>query len=151
MEKALIAACTFRTCLLWQFTVKFHCHNCGIFHLILGISRMNAFSGYMNHCLRRIEVLIFQLAERPAVNSIGIVCTEPPHIKMVHAAAHFFIGGKCNGNIPVYNLRMAAQLFCHRHNLCHTGFIVCAKQCCTVCRNQRLSGILHKLRKFFHR
>ena len=75
-------------------------------------------------CSCRIESLIFQFSQFPAVYGIGKVRAEKCHIKMVGAFSDLFIGRKADPDFAVGKFGVGEQMLRHSHNFRNTGLIV---------------------------
>ena len=96
VNKALIVFGMLRLLSLGKQTLELHGDILGVDHLILGRTRMNIQSVDRHFCGSRIKILVFQLAYRTAVGSVGIVGAKMRHIKPVSPPADLFIRSKSN-------------------------------------------------------
>ena len=87
---------------------------------------MYAVSIDMQPCTGRVEAFVFQLSQRAAVHSIGIVRLKSFHVKMIHPSSHFFIRSKGYPDGAVFLFRMGEQRLGHCHDFRNSCFIVCA-------------------------
>ena len=96
---------------------------------------------------RSVKVFVFHLTKLSAVNRVGKLCAKILHLKPVCAAANLLIRSKSNTNLSVRNFFMGKQISGRRHNFCHTGFVICTKQCGSICCDQILSLVPLQERK----
>ena len=77
-----------------------------------------------NPRFRRIEALIFDDTEGPAVYGICLFCPEALRVKMLCAASRFLIRRKCNAYRPVRFLRMIMKILHKVHDLRDSRLVV---------------------------
>ena len=104
----------------------------GVEHLILGAARMYAVAVYVKPGACGIEILIFQFAQCTAVHCIGEIRAEARHIKIIHAASHFFIRRKSDADGAVFYFRRLKQGFGHGHDFRDSRLVIRAQQCGSV-------------------
>ena len=151
VEESLITGSELRPLLHRKHSVKLHCNDDCIYHLVLCITRMHIASLDMDLCTGSIEILVLKLSNLSAVHCIGILCTKLLHIKLVHATSNLLVGSKTNLNLSVLELRVLHNVLHCSHNLCNTGLVICTKKGCSVGCNQSLANILPYLREICHR
>ena len=106
-----------------------------IYHLVLGITGMNASSMNFYSSARSIEVLIFKFSKFTAVNGISKVCTKSFYIKISRSLAYFFIRSKSNTYFTVRDI-LLFKYFHHGHNLSDPGLIIRTEKSCSVSCNK---------------
>ena len=135
MIKSLISLCFFRTCIFWQHSMKFHGNGLGIFHNILGTSRMNIYAMYYHLCAGCIEVFKLDLSFMASIQRITVNCPEFRNLQIVCPSAYLFI--RCEGDAD-FSMRdlVSHQFFCSCKNFCNSCFIICTQKCSSICCNQ---------------
>ena len=139
IEKSLIAFGVLWLLLFWQHIFKLYCQNGCVDHLVLGISRMNAYAVDGNLCGSRVKVLVLNLADYAAVHGIGPICSKVFVVKMIHPCSDFFIWSESNGDFTMWNLWMSQQILCHGHDFRNTGLVVRTQKSGAVCGHKGFS------------
>ena len=145
MIEALVALGFGRDFFRRQQGVELKCDERRIFHLILcgaGMNR-NAVNGDMR--ARRIEILVFQLAERTAVHRVGVIRAEARDIEMVGAAPDLLVRRECD---PDFAVRHAGgeDLFDGGHDFRDSRLVVRADQRRAVRDDELLSRVIREIR-----
>ena len=139
MIESLVTFCVHRIFEGRQQALKFHADENSIFHLELRITRMDAGSLNPDLAGSSVEIFIFDLADRTAVYRVSDRCAEVFHIETIRAASDLLVRRKSNADLAMRDLRVAQEIFCHRHDLRHTRLIVGAQKRGSVGYNQILT------------
>ena len=127
--------------------MEFHCDQDGIFHFALCRARMDAHPVDGNLGVRRVEVLIFDLAELAAVHRIGVLRPKALDIEAIRAAARLLVRRDADFDGPVRNV-LRNQAFQCGENFRNACFIVRAEQRRAVGHDQILAFVIQKAFKF---
>ena len=124
VEEALVALRVFRAGQHGQHGVQFLSDVDGVLHLALGIAGVHVTALDVDFGRCRVEVLELQLTDLSAVHGVGEVGAEAGDVKLDHAAADFFVGGKADAHLAVLEFRVLHHVLHGVHNLGHAGFVV---------------------------
>ncbi len=94
----------------------------------------------------RIKSLIFKLSQGTPVNGISKISAKTRHIKMICSLADFFVRGKSNGDLAMFDIRIALQMGKSRHDGCDPCFIIRAQQGGSITGNDGLANIAFQFR-----
>ena len=89
---------------------------------------MYAHALYPDFRLRGVEILVFQLAERAAVNGIGVFAAEALYVKQSRAVTYFLVRSERHPYFAVFYAFVAKQDFAQLHNLRYARLVVRAEQ-----------------------
>ena len=109
-------------------TGKFGGDACGIDHLVLGISRMDAEALDVYLCRSGVEVLVLQFAEVAAVDGVGEVAPEALDVKIACAETYLLVGIEGHAYGAVGYVGIVAQVAHGLHYLCYAGLVVGTEQ-----------------------
>ena len=143
MEKALVALCMLRTVKYRHKRFQLTRDTCRIYHFVFGRAGMDRCPCYGYACGRSIEILVFDLADRAAVNSISVIRTEICDVKAVGSSSDLLVRRECNTHIPV-RLSAFLETYHRIHYLRDTGFVVCAEKRRAVRNDNVVSDISFK-------
>ena len=129
MIEALISFRVLRCLGRRQHRGKFHRDQACIFHLIFRTARVNILPMDLHTRFCRVEALIFDNAEGPAVNGIRLFRSETLRVKMLCAASGLLIRCKSNAYGTVRLLRMVVKILHKVHDLRDTSLVICPEQC----------------------
>ena len=101
---------------------------CGIDHLVLGISGVDAEALDVYLCRGGVEVLVLQFAEVAAVDGVGEVAPEAPDVKIACAETYLLVGIECHAYGAVGYVGIVAEVAHGLHNLCYAGLVVGTEQ-----------------------
>ena len=111
---------------------------------------MNAESGDPEGGAGGVEILIFDLVFRAAVNGVSVLSTEFRNGKIRSATADLLIWSKRNAYFPVGEI-LLQNPFGSSQNLCNASLIVGSKQRCAVGGDQRAAFQRRKVREHIRR
>ena len=74
-----------------------------------------------------VEVFVLQFAQHAAVQGVGDVRAKGGNVKMMRAAADFFIWRKSDADFAVRDFRVRLQVFNHRQDNGNAGFVIRAE------------------------
>ena len=147
MVEALVAFGIFRPLFHRQQRIELHSYEYGVFHLALGISRVNVPPLDFHRGCGRIEVLELQLAYRPTVHRIGVVGTEAGHVELDHSAAYLLVRGEAYLDFRVLHFRMFHQILDGIHYFGDSRLVVSSEQRGTVGGDYGLALIAGQFRE----
>ena len=104
---------------------------------------MDGKAGNFDECRGCVEILVLELADCAAVDSIGVLCAEARHVKMVRALADLLVGGKGDFHRAMRKIGGQKQL-CRRENFRHACLVVRAEKRGAVGHDQALSCMVQK-------
>ena len=104
---------------------------------------MDGKAGNFDECRGCVEILVLELADCAAVDSIGVLCAEARHVKMVRALADLLVGGKGDFHRAMRKIGGQKQLCC-RKNFRHACLVVRAEKRGAVGHDQALSCMVQK-------
>ena len=143
MNEALVSLGFFRHLIGGEEGVKLHGDGCGVLHNVLGAARVDADAVYADARGGGVKVFVLVHAELTAVHGVAPIARKLPDVQPLRAAADLLVGRKHDAHFAV---RRAGgdELFHRRHDLGHTGLIVCAEQRGAVRHEQHLPAhVLH--------
>ena len=140
VEEALIALGVGGRFVRRKHGVKLHADEHGADHLVLGAAGVNAPAVDDELCGGGVEILIFQLAQRAAVNGVGVLRAEALDVEQVRAAADLLVGRKADADDAVRHIGVQ-QHICRRQNFRHARLVVCAEKRGAVGDDQVLADV----------
>ena len=148
MVESLVAFGQFRPFAGREEGVEFLPYQYRVFHLALGIARVNVASLDAHGRCRSVEVFKFQFADFASVHRIGKFRPELLHVELDHAAADFFVRGESYLYCSVFDLRMFHEVLHRVHYLRHARLVVRTQQGGSVGGYDGLADVFEKLREF---
>ena len=82
-----------------------------------------------------IEVLILNLTFGVSVHGVGKIRIKFFDIKMIRSSANFLIRSKSDRNLTMWDI-FSQNPFCHGHDLCNSGLVVCTEDGISVAGDQ---------------
>ena len=124
----------------WSFSLRegsvdLHCHQGGIDHHIFCRSRVYIHAFDLKDRICGIEVLILNLTFGVSVHGVGKIRIKFFDIKMIRSSANFLIRSKSDRNLTMWDI-FSQNLFCHGHDLCNSGLVVCTEDGISVAGDQ---------------
>ena len=126
-------------------------HACGVNHLVLGITRVNANARYLYLGRGGVEILKFQFTQFAAVHGVGKVATEFLHIEAVCAETDFLVGVEPNADAPVLDFGVRDEVDHCLHDFGDARLVVCAEQRMAVGHDDVLAHVVEQFGKLLRR
>ena len=145
MEEALVALGFCGNFIFGEHGIVFSRNEDCIFHSVLGTAGMNGNAVYRDKRTCRIEVFIFKLAERAAVDSVGIIRAEAGNIEVICTSAYLLIRREGYFYLAVRDVFGDELLECC-HNLGYARLVVGSEERCAVCYDELIARIIRKIR-----
>ena len=150
MEETFVSLCVLRTLFCREKGIQFSCDKDCIEHFVLGVSRVDVAPLDVDLRTCSIEVLILKLANLSTIESVGIFGPEFFYVEVVNTASDLLVRGEADLDIAVFEFRMGHDILYGCHNLCHTGFVICAEQGSAVCSDDGVPFVARKFGEILH-
>src|ERR1043166_5268667 len=102
-------------------------------------ARMCALSLKRNRGCSRTPGLVADFAQSLTIHRICDLRTESFDVKLLNAAADFFIRSECDCQHSMFDLWVLTKGIDHCHDLGNSSFVIRAEQCCAIGRNDVVS------------
>ncbi len=99
-------------------------HLDGVYHLVLGITRVDVAALNFDFRACSIEVLVLQFAFHAAVDRIGEVGAERCDVEEIDAAADLLVGGEADADFAVFHLGVGEQILRRGHDFGHARLVI---------------------------
>ena len=151
MVEAFVAFCLLRCVGGRNHLGKLYSQARSVYHLALGITSVHTYALDVHLGTRSVEVLVLQLTEVAAVDSVSPLAAELLDVEVVGTHSDFFVGVETDANVAVLHFVVVAQPAHCLHNLSDTGLVVSAEQSGSVGNDDILADVCLQLRELCRR